>query len=452
MRVTIFLLFLGFYFTIPASANGGAIVNPNETYTFPAMEKDLKELVEKYPDLLELHVIGESVYKRPIYAVKMGHGIPTTFVNGAHHAREWMTATLNMYYIEKYAETYYGKQQLGQYNIRQLLQQTSIWFVPMVNPDGVTLQQKGLSAFPKEDHGSLRYMNQGSSDFTRWKANARGVDLNRQYEALWKDVRADPGRPNYMNYKGPSPYSEPEAKAIRDFSYEIDPEVAISYHSAGKIIYWNFLQQGERYKRDRQYADQISQLTGYSLVFPKRIPSGGGYTDWFVSEFKRPAYTPEIGTYPGQRHLPLAAFPTVWKENRLVPAHAAQMAISLHRERLGLLGSPLRLHKGDSVVDTDVSPQLINGRTYVPLRVVTNELKLNLSWDASTQNVKIWNSDVTLDMKVNEKNIFLNSEVKTTDASLLLNKNRVLVPLRVITESFNAPIIWDQKKQTVILP
>lgn len=58
-----------------------------------------------------------------------------------------------------------------------------MWFVPMVNPDGVTLQQEELKAFPISLHASLLEMNEGSKNFKRWKANAKGIDLNRQYKA-----------------------------------------------------------------------------------------------------------------------------------------------------------------------------------------------------------------------------------------------------------------------------
>ncbi|QPC47567.1 M14 family zinc carboxypeptidase [Mangrovibacillus cuniculi] len=449
LLISFFSLTLWFLLFNEEDIKASGIVNPDQMYTYEQMEKDLHKLVERYPNLMELHVIGESVYKRKLYAISVGKGTPTIFVNGSHHAREWMTTTLNMYYIEKYAETYYGKQYLDKYNIRQLLNDTTIWFVPMVNPDGVTLQQKGLSAFPSTSHASLKQINNGSTNFTSWKANGRGVDLNRQYDALWSAIPANPGKPSYMNYKGPAPYSEPEAQAIRDFTIKIDPEVAIAYHSSGKIIYWNFLQTGSIYSRDHVYANQMASLTGYNLVYPKRITSGGGYTDWFVSHFKRPGYTPEIGNYPGQRHLPLSEFTTVWKENRLVPAHAATMAIDLYKKRFGLLGLPIPLIKDGEPVTTDVPAQIINGKTFVPLRFFSEQMGATIKWEQTKKRVTLIRDKTQLILSVGNKHGAINGTAKIWGEAPVEVNGRVLVPIRTISESFGVTIFWDAKTNTV---
>ncbi len=312
------------------------IVNPNQVYTYAKMERDLLALAERYPDLIQYKVIGKSEYGRNIYAVSLGKGESTVMVNGSHHAREWLTTNLNMHMIEQYAQGYRSNRSYdnGRYNIRSILNQTTMWFVPMVNPDGVELQQSGLRSFPSKDHASLITMNNGSRDFRRWKANAKGVDLNRQYDANWRNIRGNPGRPSFSNYKGPAPHSSSETKALVQFTREIDPEMVVSYHSSGEILFWNFHQSGARYQRDLAYARQIGRMTGYSLIFAGSNPSGGGMTDWFVSEFKRPAFTPEIGRYAGPTNLPLSAFGRAWQQNRYVGLYVAQEGHKLYLNRL----------------------------------------------------------------------------------------------------------------------
>lgn len=82
-------------------------------------------------------------------------------------------------------------------------------------------------------------------------------------------------------YKGKAPHSAAETKAVLKLVNEINPQMAVSYHSSGRIIYWNYRQPVSTYSRDFAYARKISQMTGYSLVnYPRGyIPSGGGFTD-----------------------------------------------------------------------------------------------------------------------------------------------------------------------------
>jgi g-D-glutamyl-meso-diaminopimelate peptidase len=142
--------------------------------------------------------------------------------------------------IEEYAISYTNNTNIGGYNTKSILSNTSIWFVPMVNPDGVTLQQFGLNAFPSSMHSKLKNMNDGSSNFKRWKANLDGIDLNRQYNAGWATIKSNVTHPYYMNHKGMYPEQAKETKMLVNFTYQIKPEIAVSYHSAGRILYWNY--------------------------------------------------------------------------------------------------------------------------------------------------------------------------------------------------------------------
>src|SRR5699024_7643956 len=123
-----------------------SFVNPMKTYTYDHMVKDIKDLQKAYPDLITYHVVGKSEYGRDIYAVSLGNGKATTFINGSLHAREWISTNLNMYMLENYAKAYTTNRNIQGYNARKILNDTTIWFMPMVNPDGVTLQQRGLGA------------------------------------------------------------------------------------------------------------------------------------------------------------------------------------------------------------------------------------------------------------------------------------------------------------------
>ncbi|MFD2214858.1 M14 family zinc carboxypeptidase [Metabacillus endolithicus] len=321
---TFFFLFtLVVLFALPESTSAASYVNNNQVYTYEIMEQDIKELAQAYPDLISYKVIGKSEYGRNIYAVSLGKGTSVVQVNGSHHAREWMTTMVNMNMIDQYANAYKNGSSYHGYNVRSILNNSKIWFVPMVNPDGVTLQQFGLKKFPSSDHAAIKKMNDGSMDFRRWKANAKGIDLNRQYDADWNNICCSPGRPYFKNYPGPRANYAKETITMVDFTNKTKPEMVVSYHSSGEILYWDFHQTGSWYDRDHALAKYIGKTTGYSLVYPKGYQSGGGLTDWFISHYKRPAFTIEISPYVGETSVPLSYFSSIWNENKTIGLYAA---------------------------------------------------------------------------------------------------------------------------------
>ena len=172
-----FMIIFSFYLCFDSNDAEAAVVNPNQVYTYEKMEQDIVKLAQTYPDLITYKVIGKSEYGRNIYAVSLGKGDASIFINGSHHAREWLTTTLNMYMIDQYAEAYKSGSKIEGYHTKNTLNNTTIWFVPMINPDGVTLQQFGLSKFPASAHNALIKANDGSRDFKRWKANGKRCGL-----------------------------------------------------------------------------------------------------------------------------------------------------------------------------------------------------------------------------------------------------------------------------------
>ncbi len=447
--MNVLLILIGSLFLMPTTTNANDnVVNPIQTYTYNEMVRDIKELAKKHPDLIKYKVIGKSEYGRDIYAVSLGTGRSTVFINGSHHAREWLTTNLNMYMIDQYAQAYKANRSIDGYKVKPILNNTTMWFVPMVNPDGVTLQQSGLSAFPQSAHAGLIKMNEGSRDFTRWKANAKGVDLNRQYDADWANIKNNRSEPSWANHKGKAPHTASEVKAIVNFTKAIDPEIAVPYHSAGKVIFWNFHQSGSRYDRDHNIAKIIGGMTGYRLIYPGPNPSGGGMTDWFISKYKRPGFTMEIGNYPGNRHLPISEFNPTWQENKAVPLYAAQESYKLYYAK----------HKNDPVEVTvkidgetqnfDQPAILENYRTLVPLRGVFEKLGANVYWTQSTQTVRVTKDDTEVTLKIGSKTATVNGEEVILDVAPKLVNYRTMVPLRFVTEALGARVTWDSKTLT----
>lgn len=332
LLLSIFFLLGGSFLFANITSAQSYLVNPNQTYSYAKMVKDIEKLEQTYPDLITVQVIGTSEYGRNLYAVSLGKGNATIFINGSHHAREWITTNINLNMIDKYAHAYETNGTIDGYNAKSILTNTTIWFVPMVNPDGVTLQQTGLKYFPKTDHAELIKMNNGSRNFKRWKANGKGIDLNRQYNARWYTLGGG-SSPTFKNFKGTRPESASETKALLTFVKEINPEMAISYHSSGQIIFWKYGQTGSRYTRDRTYVKQLNRMTGYGLISPASYTGGGGFSDWFSTALKKPAYTIEVSPYVGETHVPLSYFKKIWRENEGIGLYTAKEGAKLYDNR-----------------------------------------------------------------------------------------------------------------------
>ncbi|WP_256358399.1 M14 family zinc carboxypeptidase [Bacillus sp. sid0103] len=300
------------------------IVNANTRYSYEMLEDDLSKITQKYKEKINIKSIGTSHFGRDIWAIKLGKGKKNVVMIGSHHGREWMTSLLLMEMLESYASTYNERNFFG-FKSHQIFNDVSIWFVPMLNPDGVSIQQNDFKSFPSHHRKLLVKMNDGSANFKRWKANGMGIDLNRQYPAGWERLDQESVFPWYKFYKGEKPLESKEVRALTKFISEINPSIAVAYHTAGREIYWNY-KNGKNLKRDKQIAKKVSKLTGYKLAMPVQNAIGGGFTDWFITTYHRPALTIEISRYVGETNPPLSIFHNEWKRNRYVGLKLAKEA------------------------------------------------------------------------------------------------------------------------------
>ncbi len=225
----------------------------------------------------EKRIIGKSLFGRDIYAIKIGEGKPTGLVQYALHGREFITAKLALchYKIGLYKNT------------------GSIWLVPLSNPDGALLSQTGLKSVTDEETKKRLIALNNGEDFSLWKANGRGVDLNVNFDAFWGKGVKNTRTAGSENYIGKYPFSELETQALKAFTLKIKPDYTVSYHTKGEEIYWYFYQPMSACARDKALALTLSKSTGYPLANAKG--SAGGYKDWCIQKLKIPSFTVEAG-------------------------------------------------------------------------------------------------------------------------------------------------------------
>ena len=207
----------------------------------------------------EKSVIGYSIKGRPLYLITVKKSdFPKVIFQYSMHAREYITALISLKHIEYFEK--FGS--IG-----------TAYFLPLINPDGVEIAENSRPLY---------------------KANARGVDLNVNFDARWGKGEKNVRTLGDENCIGEYPFSEPETVALRDFTLFSRPDMTVSFHSKGEEIYWEFYQKGKRKLRDYRIAKAAQKVTGYEI---KKTPnSSGGYKDWCVQKLKIPALTIEVGS------------------------------------------------------------------------------------------------------------------------------------------------------------
>ena len=161
-----------------------SIVSTNIPYNSNILRQNLNLLLRAYP-FLNVQTVGNSVLGKPIYVIKLGRGPRNVFYSGSIHANEWITSPVLMKFVEDYCISYVNRSTLYGYSIRNLFNSTSIYIMPMINPDGVDLVTGNLAISSPSYQKALHIANQFPSiPFPNgWKANLNGVDLNLQFPA-----------------------------------------------------------------------------------------------------------------------------------------------------------------------------------------------------------------------------------------------------------------------------
>jgi g-D-glutamyl-meso-diaminopimelate peptidase len=288
------------------------VVNPDQVYTYAQMQRDIGKLAAMYPDLIRMQVEGKTVYGRNLYAISLGHGKATAYICASHHAREWITTNLVMKMIDQYAYDDEKGRSIAGYNVRKLLNKVTLWFMPMVNPDGVTLEQEGVKAFPKRARAALIAMNGGSTNFITWKANAQGIDPNRQYNGGWYQAPVIVNHPAFAGYKGTRPYEINEVNAVLKLIKQVNPQELITYHASGSEIFWQYQLSNRHFRPFLSDAQAFSKLTAYPVSTPTTAQTGSGLTDWWTHNIGRPGFTIEVGPDEGDMPVPLKYFKQIW--------------------------------------------------------------------------------------------------------------------------------------------
>ncbi len=294
-----------------------AIVKTDVPMTYARCEQTILGLVAAYP-FLRTEVLTQTAYGRNLRTLVIGNGPRKVIYSASHHANEWITTQVLLKFAEEFAQALKNGGQIFGADAGNLAARTTVYMVPMVDPDGVDLVTGAISpGDPGYENARRIGAEFPSIPFPNgWKANLLGVDLNLQYPAGWlraREIKFTQGfdRPAPRDYVGRAPLNQRESRALAGYTEYIDPALVLAYHAQGREIYWQF--QNYEVPGARELGERFAEVSGYTLTEPAVNSSFAGYKDWFIQNFRKPGYTIEVGS--GVNPLPISQFDRIYRDN-----------------------------------------------------------------------------------------------------------------------------------------
>jgi carboxypeptidase T len=273
-------------------------------FTYAEILDHLDLMHIKYPNLISARApIGEfkTYHGRPIFYVRISNNPdldqdqkPKVLHTSLHHAREPISVSQLIYFMWYLLENYESDPY-----VRALVDATEVYFVPVMNVDGYLFNEQN-----NPSGGGMHRKNRRLLAMGNW-----GVDLNRNYDFMW-GLDNSGSSPNQWDetYRGPSPASEPEVRAIQFLCGQKGFDIALNHHSFGNALLYPFGYADVPVPDQQTFFSMASAMTGqnnYDYGRPWEVPSigyatNGSSDDWMYGEFtsKPPifSFTPEIGS------------------------------------------------------------------------------------------------------------------------------------------------------------
>lgn len=312
-------------YSTDAQAPDGEIVPESYLmYDYERMRQDIYFLTKRYSDYCEAVSLATTADGREIVDVVVGSpdAEKDLIIQYSIHAREYINTQIGMRHLQSYLQSVSSGER------SHIWQNLRIHFIPMMNPDGVTLSQFGFDSVNdpeilaniKTIWGRDNEAGKGDPDSmgycSRWKANMRGVDLNRNFDIGWETTGGSAAA-SCTRYKGPSAASEIETQALVKLAKNTNCVGQVAYHSEGNVVYWDYGTTGELYETDSALAEAVVNVTGYRKASTIATDQNlGGCSDYFILVLGVPAITVETGGWYDWPADYEAEWPALYDRNR----------------------------------------------------------------------------------------------------------------------------------------
>jgi len=240
----------------------------SQFYTLNQVDSILNFHQDNDKSIFMVEKIGESAHNNfPIKAVKISDfpeqsdDEAAILFTAAHHGNEPLGVEICLYIIDYLCANYQENQE-----VQQWVDNTEIWFVPMMNPDGYQLVMN--DKFPVIWRKNLRDNN----DDGEFIPENDGVDLNRNYDYNWS-VEGDTF-PSSNYYPGPCPFSEPETRTIRDLARREHFAIHLDFHSAGEVIL---------YPTHDDHSEKNNNIIEFAGQYARKIKKRGKFSHYTIA-------------------------------------------------------------------------------------------------------------------------------------------------------------------------
>ena len=311
--------------TATAKINNNNTVNTEKEhyYSYDEFTDLLGQLQLEYSEIFSYSSLGKTWEGRHIWLVKISDNVsidedePKVLYKGGIHGDEKQGYQAVIYSIKSFLENYTHVNVSDSFTerVRKVVNNTELFFMPMVNPDG-------CEAYTRE--------NGRPNDCIFGKTLFRGVDLNRNSGYKWELMDKYPFKYRHHfpylekinvkypffdtasirgegGYRGPYPFSEPESKAIKQVVENHSIIISIDHHGAvagGEILIgWGWTKTPRPDENISYYiAENMSKIAGYKIGRAYGIaPILGRIGDWEYAEYGIMSFSIELPKVRGDR-------------------------------------------------------------------------------------------------------------------------------------------------------
>lgn len=235
------------------------------------------EVTKAWP---ERAVIGTSVEGRKIESYTFESDDASAkhlvFAGGMHGGYEWNSVMLAYQFVDYLKE-----------NPKAIPSDITVTIIPSINPDAVFMVTK------KEGRFSFADVTKDQKTLETARFNANEVDLNRNFDCKWEEKST--WRSKEVS-AGSAPFSEPEAKAIRDFALDKKPDAFVFWHSQANAVYASECEDGILPVTE-DIMNAYAEASGYAPVKTFDSYKITGDSEGWLASIQIPAITVELKTH-----------------------------------------------------------------------------------------------------------------------------------------------------------
>lgn len=297
-------------------------------YTHDHLLADIDSLVAMYPGYVHLLSGDTTHYGRQIPVVYLGapEAKYHVMVQASMHAREYINVQLVMGMIDQYARGIAEGESYKGVTYKDIFSQVGFVIMPSVNPDGIAIAQSGMDGVISEEVAQMiRDHRRKGTHHSKIKANARGVDLNRNFTNGFGGGSTVSKTPGFAYHPGEKPYSERETRLMLEVSKLYPYTLFLNYHSKGNLVYYGCVNAPKSVNvLAKKLATLIKSHTGYPIYGPDG-EANGSWADEIEIIYNRPSATIETGD---RTPVPVSQLPSIFKKNRWLWADVALKIIA----------------------------------------------------------------------------------------------------------------------------